>query len=116
MQARLILLLSLAAVIISGCVKLTATAVDCDKLLDLGDRNECIFNKSINKLDTVSCTNIMNDTMKGDCINQIAIIMLDNYPCRQHDRMSRRDECERKVSEAKRKAKNANNAANTTPT
>ncbi|MFH0863225.1 MAG: hypothetical protein V1875_09405 [Candidatus Altiarchaeota archaeon] len=96
-----------AIALMAGCAENQAN-FDCDKILKNAEREECTYNKSMIMLSSVECTNIMNETMKKDCIDQIGIRLLDYIPCKQHDKSSAKDNCEGKVSAARKRAKEAN--------
>ena len=95
----------LLIVLTAGCVKLTPDKVDCDRLVDIEQRNECLYNQSVNNLDTSTCGNIMGMEMRVNCVDDIAVKLLDYYPCRQLDKAIQRDACEAKVSDARRIAR-----------
>jgi len=92
------------ALLISGCLANDASqAVDCDKLSKSGDRDGCIFNKSVSKLNVGGCVDIGDVKVKADCIDNVSVGLRDYLPCRTHDKMPARDRCETKVAEARKK-------------
>ena len=97
-------------VFVSACTANRAAPVNCYAFTEAADRNPCLFNQSVQRLDIGSCEDITDEKLKEECINGIAISLLDYTPCKRHDRMSKRDACERMVGEAKRKAKEGKNA------
>jgi len=107
MRLLIALIAILAVLFVTGCSLKPTPEVPCDTYDTASQRNECQFNLSVRKLDASGCTDILNDKMRQDCIDEIAIRVLDIYPCRMQDKMVKRDACENKVSEAKRKAKEA---------
>jgi len=97
----------LAILVICGCAG-NQPSTDCDKILKKAERDDCQYNKSMFMMSSVECTNIQNETMKRDCIDQIGVRLLDYIPCKQQDKSSTKDGCEAKVSAARKKAKEAN--------
>ncbi|MFH1055179.1 MAG: hypothetical protein V1744_03670 [Candidatus Altiarchaeota archaeon] len=113
MKLHLILLLALAAVIIPGCVTTSTPEVRCEALTTVNEMNLCMYNRSVKRLDYASCADILNETIKANCINDIAVSVRNSYPCKEHNRMINRDKCERLVSAAKRADKEMQKTAST---
>ena len=78
--------------------------IDCTLILDRDKNMECVYNKSILTGNAGLCRDIMNEKMRDECIDEVAVSLLDHYSCRQHDRMKKRDACQAKVGEAKKRA------------
>jgi hypothetical protein len=95
-----------AVLIICGCAG--APETNCNKILNNRERDDCQYNKSMIQASSVLCRDITNDTMKSECIDRIALRLLDYLPCKQQDKQVKKDECESKVSDARRKAREAN--------
>ncbi len=91
------------ALLVSGCVANDASqAVDCDKLVKSGERDQCIFNKSVSRLNVGGCVDIGDLKVKADCIDNVSVGVRDYLPCRTHDKMPARDRCEAKVADARK--------------
>lgn len=88
--------------LISGCVSNDAPQVDCDKLVKSGERDQCIFNKSVSRLNVGGCVDIGDAKVKADCIDNVSVGVRDYLPCRTHDKMPARDRCEAKVADARK--------------
>ncbi len=101
MRADIIISAILIATIISGCTQSTET-IDCNIIKDRKDADLCFLNQSIRKYDSSGCDNIMTLETKVECIDGIAIKLLDYNACNAHDYRPNQDRCEVKVGEAKR--------------
>ncbi len=88
-------------VLSAGCTK-KSTVVDCSKILDSKQANLCLYNQSINKADVNGCKEIMDEKLKADCIDKIAIVIGEFYACRSHEKKSLMDACEIKVGDARK--------------
>jgi len=113
MRLRYIALLTLM-VLVAGCIQLSHPRVDCNKLVDTKQRNECLYNRSIASLDTSSCSNIIGEALRVKCIDEVAVEVLDFYPCKQQDKQYQRDACETKVGEARKVAREKMKQTSTT--
>ena len=102
----LALLAVLLVLAVSGCSYYDRPQdVDCDAdyLQDRVQRDLCYYNKSVISYSAIMCKDkIDNATLRDRCIDDVAIALGDFYPCRQHDKPSKRDACEAKVGESRR--------------
>jgi hypothetical protein len=92
-------------IMVLGCIDLKAPTVDCERIIDSKERDECVYNQSIQSFNSNQCTNILNAELRIKCIDEIAQEMLEFYPCRAHDTKPLQDKCELKVGDARRAAR-----------
>lgn len=98
---------------VAGCGKRNdlPTAEDCSRLMDRMMRSECIYNMSIGNRNPAYCKDIPDMALRAKCVSDISIMLDNEAYCYQNDKLSVKEDCERKVAEA-RKAKKANVTAN----
>ena len=101
---KMLFMFFLACVFILGCTE-TQMTVECNKILDSKQADECLYNQSTRYNDASKCQEISNMDVKAKCIDQVAINSLDFFPCKNHDRKPFEDACENKVGDARRKAR-----------
>jgi hypothetical protein len=97
-----------AMIMVCGCAENPNIQANCDKLAKTAEKDQCFYNRSIGMLSAPVCTDIVNETLKAKCINEVAVRVLDYLACNQHDKMPAKDLCERLVSDARKEAKKAN--------
>ena len=103
MRVLFFLFVGLAVVAVSGCEHYAQPGkVDCSKIVDKHENDVCLYNKSVFDLNSMTCRDIMDTELRGKCIDEIAVRLLDFYPCRQHDKMAKKDACESLVGDARR--------------
>ena len=90
-----------------GCTE-TEEEIDCNRIIERDQKIECMYNESISNYNAVSCKDIPDRKTETKCINEIAVIMTDEYPCYQHTRLSDREHCERLVGDEKRRLREIN--------
>jgi hypothetical protein len=109
MKTLALLAAAAAIALVCGCAEPDPNlSRDCNKITNVYDMNVCFYNKSVSKLSSAACTDIMNETMKAECISQVAVRLLDYMPCKQQDKAAKKDACEARVSDARKKAREAN--------
>lgn len=91
-------------VFVLGCTG-APPEVDCNKILDTKASQECVMNQSLAKLDASKCDDILDDEVKTQCIDQIAVKVLEYYPCKFQNTRPKQDACESKVGKARREAR-----------
>lgn len=96
---KAIALLALTALIL-GCTNKTEEilTMDCERILDKDTRLECRYNQTIFKADAAGCKKIGDLNMSITCINKIAIMAENEYPCYEHTRTSEKQKCEDMVA------------------
>jgi hypothetical protein len=97
-----------AMMFICGCAGNSQLQMDCAKELKPAIKDQCYYNRSVIKSESPMCLDIKNEKMRSDCINEVAVQVLDYMACKQHDKVPARDKCENLVSDARHKAKAAN--------
>jgi hypothetical protein len=108
MRAAIVYAAVTLALLVAGCSIDPAEGINCDKMPKTADKDRCNYNKSIIKVSSVECKNIMNDTYRRQCIDDVAVLLRDYTPCKQHDKASQRDACEGKVSDVRKKVREEN--------
>jgi hypothetical protein len=98
MDCRPVLASILSALLACGCVSTLET--DCNKVGDYDGRNECLYNRSVALSNPTSCNDIPDKEMRENCIDDISVNLGDDIYCTRHDKLSRREICERKVADA----------------
>ncbi len=103
---RLAVALMLLVLLVSGCEHYErAEDVNCDLIEDKDVADECMYNKSTAASNAALCRDIFDEDLRKKCINDVAISLLDFWPCRQHDRRPDRDRCELLVGDARKAAR-----------
>lgn len=97
MNMRFVVFLSFT--LIAGCMQ-QVEQVDCNRIEDRQESSLCFMNQSLRRLDASICDNILDMEMRAQCIDSIAIELLDYNACGIHDRRPFQDRCENKVGEA----------------
>jgi hypothetical protein len=106
MRLEIILGTILVVAAFAGCASQdSALSIDCKKVKASADRDMCYYNQSIAKTMALSCEDINNENLKTKCVDTIAVNLQDYYTCNRHDQVYKRDACEAKVSEVRRKAR-----------
>jgi hypothetical protein len=91
----------LAVLLISGCGRKPTNAdLDCNKYMDRVLRSECIYNKSMALLNPVNCKDIPDPKVRIQCIDDISVKLRGENYCMNQDKISLKENCERKVGEA----------------
>ena len=101
MRLILISLAVLSCVFIAGC-ETSQPIVNCDKITNALEADECYMNQSLRRYDASGCESIVNIDRRTECIDNIAAEILDYNVCKSHDRKSNEDKCEAMIGTLKK--------------
>lgn len=95
------MLLLLSVALAAGCLS-PDKGIDCNTMLDRQLRSECVYNRSIAARNPAFCKDIPDMDIRIKCVDDISIKLGNDMYCLQHERLSAREACERKVADANR--------------
>ena len=105
---RLLTTLVVVSIVVFACgcgkKQLTADDLKCDTMLDSKTRSVCFYNKSVMLRNPTTCKDITNREWRAKCIDDVSVMLLQETYCYQHDKLSLREACDRKVAQAKKNA------------
>jgi hypothetical protein len=111
---RRIFIVLLVVLAVAGCGKKNDPGdADCGALFGR-ERNDCIYNKSVALNNAAMCKDMANETWRANCITSIAVRRQVDFDCMNIERLSLREDCERKVARAMQAQKKAGAKTGTT--
>ena len=107
MRVQLALLALVSVLLVAGCGSRGGglTQEECNRVMDKTIRSQCMLNMSITNKNPAYCKDIPDLETRRNCIDEISMMLGQDMYCINHEKLSGKEECERKVAAANKQRK-----------